>query len=97
MIDNRISCEQCRCLDGRICRAERGDVGERYGPVLELLHRCPHFAPLRGAADQRTGRERYPLLWEEYAAAQAERNGFRRDAAARGVERAKAALAATGQ
>ena len=71
----------------------RLDVHSQYGPAdVDLPRRCEFFLPLRDADDQRTGRERYPTLWAEYEAKQDRLNGFRRDAAQRGLERAKAAI-----
>ena len=99
MIDDRILCTDCRelrrngdCLAARERR--RLDVSEYYGHgAIDLPWRCEFFAALPGAEDQRTGAERYPDLYAEYEAKQAERNGFRREAAVRGIQRVKAAIA----
>ena len=96
--DDRILCTGCRelrrngdCLAARERR--RLDVSEYYGPSeIDLPRRCEFFIPKPGAVDQRSGAERYPDLYAEYEAKQAERNGFRREAAVRGIERAKEAL-----
>jgi hypothetical protein len=103
VIDDRILCTDCRelrrngdCLAARERR--RLDVSEYYGHgAIDLPWRCEFFAPKPGAADQRSGRERYPTLYAEYEAAQARRNGFRREAAVRGIERAKAAIEPNGE
>lgn len=76
MSDSRISCHSCR------------DLGRCNAPVRahpDLLRRCEHFMPKRGAVDQRTGRQRYPeFMVEEVATATAR--------AREGFEKAKSAL-----
>ena len=98
MTDDRILCTSCRelgrngdCLAARERRRE--DVGPRYGPAdVDLPRRCEHFLPQRDAADQRSGRERFPDLARDYDALIEARRGFHHDAAMRGIERAKAAI-----
>ena len=103
MIDDRILCTNCRelrrngdCLAARERR--RLDVSEYYGPSeLDLPRRCEFFAAKPAAVDQRSGAERYPDLYAEYAAKQAELNSFRREAAVRGIQRMKAAIEPSGE
>lgn len=100
--DDRIMCTSCRelarngdCLAAR--EGRRRDVGPYYGPAYpaDLPRRCEHFLPLLDAADQRTGRERFPLLARLYDEAMAERDRERRGSAQRGLARAKAAISNT--
>jgi len=69
------TCEQCRNLgqrdrDGfrRCAAATRGELpyiaSKRYAPVPDQGRRCEGYAPKPGDPDQRTGRERWPELWE---------------------------------
>lgn len=98
VIDDRILCTDCRelarngdCLAARERRRE--DVSKYYGPAdVDLPRRCEHFLPRRDAEDQRSGRERFQVLWLEYEARLAGRRSFERDAALRGLARAKAAI-----
>lgn len=99
--------QEVRLDDGMPYTAKRGDclqaatgrrldVWRHYGPAdVDLPRRCAHFLPFRDAVDQRTGRERFPVLYAEYEAAIAAKSGDRRAAAQRGIERAKSALANT--
>ena len=99
MIDDRITCLECRelarngdCLAARERRRE--DVGERYGPAdVDLPRRCEHFLPREGHLDERSGRERFPALAAEYDRWLAARRAANREAAQRGIERARAAIA----
>ena len=71
----------------------RLDVWQGYGPAdVDLPRRCEHFLPKHDVADQRTGRERFPLFARLYDEATAERESTRRAAARRGLERARAAI-----
>lgn len=91
-------------LEGDPAKARRGDclaaverrrldVHGRYGPAdVDLPRRREFFAPLAGANDRRTGRERYPILWAEYEKRIDERTRVTRGAAQRGIERAKVAI-----
>jgi hypothetical protein len=103
VIDDRILCTDCRelrrngdCLAARERR--RLDVSEYYGHGdVDLPWRCEFFAAKPGAADQRTGAERYPDLYAEYLEKQAAINGARREAAVRGIGRMKAAIEPSGE
>lgn len=66
--DDRIACTDCANLaDDQRCRVARPVRGALvvaaygYSPVM-IPKRCEGFMPLDGAADQRTGRERWPGL-----------------------------------
>ena len=70
----------------------RTDVHDQYGPAHpDVPRRCEHFRPKPGADDQRPGTVRFPTLLAE-TAREAKRNGTDREAARRGIERAKATL-----
>lgn len=98
MNDDRIFCTDCRELawNGDCLSAKEGrrlDVRQRYGHAdIDLPHRCPFFLAKKGAEDQRSGRERFPWLFAEYEAKQAERGQVNREHAQRGIQRAKEAL-----
>lgn len=95
---------ELRLDDGTLYRARQGDclqaatrrrrdVWQGYGPAdVDLPRRCEHFLPMGDAADQRTGRERFPLFARLYDEAMAERQGERRATVKRGLERARAAI-----
>lgn len=87
--DDRVRCEQCaravratvRGHESLYCHAWYGQPdrnGERHpmqiqrnGPPL----RCFFFKPLPSAADQRTGRDRWPCTEQEYKTAHRRRLG----------------------
>lgn len=61
--DDRIHCTDCARLRGRICaQAAMLGASQGYTPVQRIARRCEGFKPLAGAADQRTGAQRWPGL-----------------------------------
>ena len=68
MPDDRRTCTQCQCLQGRVCSiaypgglvfARRG-----YTPMRDMLHRCAGYQPNTIDTDQRASGERWPGLTE---------------------------------
>ena len=66
--DDRRLCTQCLNMRWRTCTVARlgGPVSARrgYEPVRDMLHRCAGYAPNATDADQRTGHDRWPGLYE---------------------------------
>jgi hypothetical protein len=59
MSDDRVSCHDCRNLNGAgYCSG----FGRRYEPSTDIARRCEQFEPRKNIADQRTGKERWPGL-----------------------------------
>lgn len=63
--DDRITCQQCTAMSpsgkGGVCSVFQQRT------LLDLPRRCIHFVPIRGAADQRTGKQRWPHIVEQVA------------------------------
>lgn len=96
-LDDRIVCSDCASF-----RRDRCNVASEHKllgvwsfieSLVDQPTRCIFFAPRPGAADPRTGAARYPWLWAEYQAVKEERHRVFRSHAARGLERAKEAIA----
>jgi len=67
--DERRRCDQCANLTGRgLCLAAwRGEINasRKFEPVRDLLQRCVGYLPKATESDQRTGRERWPGLFQK--------------------------------
>lgn len=69
--DDRRTCSQCRNLRQRVCaiaKPERGALvvaNRGYRPDPARLLRCEGYAALESDADQRTGAERWPGLFQK--------------------------------
>ena len=88
MIDDRITCPDCANLRNSECSA----FGYRSGRVLDLLRRCELFAPKKDAQDQRPGSQRWPTLYADYEKVRSELATLKREAAQRGISRARKAI-----
>lgn len=61
--DDRVTCATCRQLVGGKCEAwEALQAVRGYAPLPTLPRRCEGYAPLRGEADRRGGKARFPGL-----------------------------------
>lgn len=96
MSDDRISCSDCAYRVNDRCKVAREStligVWSDFPYWREDPRRCVLFEAKAGAEDRRSGRERYPTMWAEYQATQAQRTRVRSETNQRGVARAKAAL-----
>ena len=67
--DDRRRCDQCTNLTGRgLCLAAwRGEIAasRNFEPVRDLPQRCIGYLPKANESDQRTGRERWPGLFQK--------------------------------